>query len=66
MPETTTHFILVKLDGLRAELVDLAFNLECRGQLDAADVAITTSARVAELREELTAVHSAAPNPPVA
>jgi hypothetical protein len=43
-----------KLDELRTQLVDLAFTLECRGQIEAADVAITTSARVGELCEELS------------
>lgn len=54
MPETAFNQVLEKLDQLRLELVDLAFTLECRGRLDAADVAMTTSARVAELCEELT------------
>jgi len=38
-----------KLAGLRAEFVDLAFALERRGRIDAADVAMTASARVGEL-----------------
>lgn len=42
-----------KLDELRTQLVDLAFALERRGQLEAADVAITTSSRIGELCEEL-------------
>ncbi len=50
--------ILEKLDGLRAELADLAFLLECRGCPDAADVAIMTSARVEEFRAELEAAES--------
>ena len=53
--ETMTDSILEKLDGLRTELVDLAFVLECRGRIDAADVAITTATRVGELREEVAA-----------
>lgn len=53
MSDATTHHLLTKLDGLRTELVDLAFVLECRGRLEAADVAMQTSARVAELREEV-------------
>ena len=52
---SSTGLILEKLDGLRTELVDLAFILECRGRLDAADVAMTTSARVAQLRDDLGA-----------
>lgn len=43
-----------KLAGLRAEFVDLAFALERRGRLDAADVAMTASARVGELCDELS------------
>jgi hypothetical protein len=50
---TPSTSIREKLDELRTQLVDLAFALECRGQLEAADVAITTSARVGELCEEL-------------
>lgn len=40
-----------KLAGLRAEFVDLAFVLERRGRIDAADVALTASARVGEICE---------------
>ena len=56
MTQPKANVILEKLTELRAELVDLAFTLECRGHLDAADVAMTTSARVAELCEEFLAV----------
>jgi hypothetical protein len=45
--------LLKKLDQLRTELVELAFTLDSRGRFDASDVAMTTSARVAELCEEL-------------
>ena len=48
-------FMLGRLDDLRAELADLAFDLERRGRLDAADVANATSARIGELRAELEA-----------
>ena len=44
--------ILEKLDRLRTELVDLAYTLDTRGQLDATDVAMMTSARIGELCEE--------------
>jgi hypothetical protein len=54
MSEVSAHAILEKLDQLRTELVDLAFTLEQRGRLDAADVAISTSARVGELCAELS------------
>ena len=53
MVETNTTEILEKLDRLRTELVELAYTLDTRGQLDAADVAMMTSARIAELYEEL-------------
>ena len=42
-----------KLDDLRTQLVDLAFALERRGQMEAADVAIATSCRIGELCDEL-------------
>jgi NTP pyrophosphatase (non-canonical NTP hydrolase) len=42
-----------KLGDLRIELVELAVLLDRRGHLDAADVAMTTSARISELCEEL-------------
>ncbi len=51
---TTSHAVLEKLDDLRLELVDLAFALDRQGSPEAADVAMTTSARVGELYAELT------------
>jgi hypothetical protein len=48
-----TNTLLKKLDQLRTELVELAFTLDSRGRFDASDVAMTTSARVEELCEEL-------------
>lgn len=41
------------LERLRIELTELAFMLECQGRRDAADVANTASARVAEICDEL-------------
>jgi hypothetical protein len=38
-----------QLDQLRVELVELAFTLECRGRLDAADLALAVAARLEEL-----------------
>jgi hypothetical protein len=38
-----------QLDQLRIELVELAFTLECRGRLDAADLALAVAARLEEL-----------------
>lgn len=51
----TSPRMLGRLDDLRAELADLAFALERRGRLDAADVANAASARIGELREEFAA-----------
>ncbi len=42
-----------RLISLRTELTDLAYRLECRGQVDAADVAVVTAARIGELSAEL-------------
>ncbi|HXA80667.1 MAG TPA: hypothetical protein VNV14_05280 [Opitutaceae bacterium] len=53
MPKAKTNPLLKKLDQLRTELVELAFTLDSRGRFDASDVAMTTSARVGELCEEL-------------
>ena len=44
--------LLERLHALRTDLVDLAFALERRGQMEAADVAIATSARLQELCDE--------------
>ena len=53
MRETNTQRVRDKLDQLRTELTELAFALEQRRQLDAADVALSTSVRVGEICEEL-------------
>lgn len=56
MPGTQTSELAAlraKLAGLRVEFVDLAFTLERRGRFDAADVAMTASARVGELYDEV-------------
>jgi hypothetical protein len=50
---TEYTLMLHKLAGLQTELADLAFVLERQGRVDAADVAVTTSARIGELWEEL-------------
>lgn len=52
-PEANPAEILGKLERLRSELVELAYALDHRGQHAAADVAMTTSARIGELCEEL-------------
>jgi hypothetical protein len=53
MREANAPGFLEKLDRLRTELVELAYTLDVRGRLDAADVAMTTSARIGELCDEL-------------
>lgn len=55
MHAADTLTIQAKLDAFRTELVDLAFTLDRQGRPDAADVAMTTAARVGELCEELNA-----------
>ncbi|HEX2101159.1 MAG TPA: hypothetical protein VHF69_10870 [Candidatus Synoicihabitans sp.] len=47
--------IAAKLHALHVELVELAYELDRRGRAEAADVALATSARVAELVAELEA-----------
>jgi hypothetical protein len=54
MAKAKHNTLLKKLDQLRTELVELAFTLDSRGRFDASDVAMTTSARVGELCEELS------------
>lgn len=44
-----------RLQRFRGELADLAFTLEKRGRLEAADVVNAISARVAEIETELAA-----------
>jgi hypothetical protein len=53
MIEPNSHQIVDKLARLRTELIDLAFVLERQGRPEAADVAMTTSARLEELCEEI-------------
>ena len=66
-PETAAELAALrgKLDALRTEFADLAFTLELRGRIDAADVAITASARVGELCEELAGETRAFPPYPL-
>ncbi len=52
MTETVSDKTLLhELVQLRAELVELAFTMDRRGRLEAADVAMMVSARVGELCE---------------
>lgn len=51
-PETRQLASLrASLAELRAELVDRAYDLERRGRIDAADVALAASARIGEIVE---------------
>lgn len=45
-----------RLQRFRGELADLAFSLERRGRVDAADVVNAIATRVSEIEGELTAV----------
>lgn len=54
MPAPPMPVLLDRLAALRTELVDLAHDLDVRGDCAAADVAMTTSARLAELCEEFS------------
>lgn len=47
--------LLNRLAALRTELVDLAYTLDVRGAGTAADVAMSTSARLTELCDEFSA-----------
>lgn len=51
--ETRIDSALEKLRSLQTELVDLAFDLETKGRLEAADVAVATAHRVDEVCAEL-------------
>jgi len=47
--------MLGRLDALRVELADLAYTLDRRGRLDAADLAVAVAARIGEIHDELAA-----------
>lgn len=47
--------VQAKLDALRTEFADLAFNLERKGRRDAADVVMLIDTRVREMAEEIAA-----------
>lgn len=49
LPERGPFALTHELERLRRELVDQAFILETRGRADAADLALSISARLAEL-----------------
>jgi hypothetical protein len=51
--EPVRETVRAKIAALRAEFVELAFDLECRGRLDAADVAMAAAARIEEVADEL-------------
>lgn len=50
-----SQLLLARLDGLRTELADLAYELEGRGRLDAADVVNSIAARMDEIQDEFAA-----------
>jgi hypothetical protein len=52
MSSSDPQLIFDRLETLRIELIDLAFTLDCGGNPSAADVAMTTAARLAELCAE--------------
>jgi hypothetical protein len=49
VPVTSTDSLINQLAALRTELVDQAYTLERQGRLDAADVTLALSYRLAEL-----------------
>lgn len=49
------NHVVEKLEQLRTELADLAYRLETLHQMTAADVAVTISALIGEICEELHA-----------
>ncbi|HWA86313.1 MAG TPA: hypothetical protein VG710_08840 [Opitutus sp.] len=53
MPPVVFPSCSEKLMALETELADFAFVLDRRGRADAADVAISIAARVAEIRAEI-------------
>ena len=55
MSADVTDLMLKKLSDFRTELVEIAFTMDRRGRLEAADVAMAASARVRELCEEFEA-----------
>lgn len=55
MPAAPSVPALARLAALRNELVEQAYALERQGRLDAADVAIAASVRLAEICAELEA-----------
>lgn len=48
----TEEKVIASLETLTTDLIELAFTLECRGQLEAADVALMVRSRVNEIRAE--------------
>lgn len=64
MHPAVTPNLLDRLSVLRTELIDLAYDLDVRGASAAADVAMTASARIAELCEEFSTQPSEANSAP--
>ena len=63
MTAVASALILKKLAALRVELVDLAFVMDRRGRSEAADVAMTASARIGELCQEFETAGWTQPSP---
>ena len=53
MPAACANAALIQLAALRVELVEQAYALERQGRLDAADVALAASHRIAEITAAL-------------
>ncbi len=61
MVAVTSHRAVERIEGLRAELADLAFALDSQGRRDAADVAHLLRGRLADLNRELASSASSRP-----
>lgn len=62
----TDQAIVAKFNALRAELADRAFELECQGRCDAADIANELGVRLAQFSRDISgrpAAPSQNPNP---
>jgi hypothetical protein len=60
-----TDSVRFHLDALRIELADLAYDLERRGRLEAADVAMAVRARLGEIAAEPREADARDKSPPI-
>jgi hypothetical protein len=51
MNTASTHALVTQLGALQHELETLGYRLDCEGNRDAADVAVTSAARIRDLVE---------------